>query len=236
MDKTESIDGVWYCANFLGDSFQLTTKQDGALQLQMVRKRFRARGKPILLESRGKGLWEAEDKVRLCFTNNTLLLQCHRSDHWGSETQAFRTPFAATEKYFKSMLRQGSPKTGKHLTVSRLSSSLFKFEPFSADSAFETKVEALDLSLVREIDDVEDASDCKICMEFQADVVLIPCGHGGCCELCLKKMSLSQKSVTCPFCRKVVEKVAKIDAVTSKAIAEVKPISTLAGTPKVAWA
>jgi len=57
-------------------------------------------------------------------------------------------------------------------------------------------------------------NSCKICYEKEAEVVLLPCRHGGMCEECLRRSLFSKPSHrggrSCPFCRKQITEVIKL--------------------------
>lgn len=232
MDGT---DGIWFCANFLGDSFELTSFDDGALLMQMVRKRLRRRGGAIRLEPCSEGCWEAMNQVRLRRCGKHMLLQQHREGKWGSEVQAFRDSLVATASYFRDFARKGnqtdSPKEFM-IRKSTESSAVFKVEPFDVETAFKTKVS---WECAPSMDEPE---ECKICMENEADVVLMPCGHSGLCELCVWQIISQKKSVSCPFCRQPISKIAKVEARASCQVLtdkNMRTISDLAGKPRPAW-
>lgn len=286
------IDGIWYCANFLGDSFDLTAFDDGALMIKMVRKRLRPRGNSVRLDPCGACCWEAVNEIRLRLHGNKLLLQEHLDGKWSSEVQAFRDSFKATGKYFRDFLRKGNQRkienasTSKGVIIQRESETVFKVEPFSLEKAFKAKAEPYHLGEVVERRDTgkewctgyvtsvdplkvtysdenplaqgytweevrkkagrvdialdADATDveCQICMTDKADVVLLPCGHSGLCELCVRKIYSQSGSLSCPFCRQNVAKFAKVQAGTKRIILaddDIQPISLLTGKPKLAW-
>lgn len=55
---------------------------------------------------------------------------------------------------------------------------------------------------------------CKLCYDKSADVVLLPCRHGGMCEGCLRRSLFSRPKHkgghTCPWCRKKIIEVIKM--------------------------
>lgn len=55
---------------------------------------------------------------------------------------------------------------------------------------------------------------CRICYDRDADVISLPCGHGGLCEQCLRSSLLSRPphrgGRSCPFCRRCIEQVARL--------------------------
>jgi len=288
------IDGIWYCANFLGDSFDLTAFDDGALMIQMVRRRLRPRGNAVRLDPSGAHLhsWEAVNQVRLRLSGNKLLLQEHLHGKWGSEVEAFRDSFAAAGEWFR-YLREGKRRkaeneaSSKGVIIERVSETVFKVEPCSLERAFKAKAlyEPYHLGEVVErrdkgnewctgyvtsvnplkvtssdehpqaqgytweevrkkacgVDIALDASatdiECQICMTDKADVVLLPCGHSGLCELCVRKIYSQSGSLSCPFCRQSVAKFAKVQTGAKRIILadhDIQPISLLAGKPRFA--
>lgn len=46
--------------------------------------------------------------------------------------------------------------------------------------------------------------ECRVCYERPVDCIFLPCGHGGCCSICVVKFGI------CPFCRKAVAEVKKL--------------------------
>ncbi|XP_055959448.1 baculoviral IAP repeat-containing protein 7-B-like isoform X2 [Patella vulgata] len=52
--------------------------------------------------------------------------------------------------------------------------------------------------LVRENEELKERRICKICMDAQSNIVLLPCGHLVACELCAPALT------KCPLCRKAV--------------------------------
>lgn len=293
---SEYLVGVWYCANFLGDSFDLTAFDDGALMIQMVRKRFRHRGNAVRLDPCGHCCWEAVHQVRLRLSGNKLWLQEYLDciQGWSAEVQAFRDSFTATGKYFRDFLGKGkrrkdeSDASSNGIIVERESSLLFKVEPFSLERAFKmevphqlyhvgeiverrdkgkewrsgfvTSVNPLKVTFSEEnaqaegyiweevrkkAEDEDIASgsravdiECKICMADEADVVLLPCGHSGLCQTCVRKIYLKSGSLSCPFCRQAVANFANVRTGAERIIltdTEVKSTSVLACGPRLAW-
>merc|ERR550517_2244542 len=57
-----------------------------------------------------------------------------------------------------------------------------------------------DEELRREIQQLRDERSCKICLEKEASIVFLPCGHLSCCSTCAPSLT------KCPVCR------ARIDA------------------------
>jgi hypothetical protein len=242
-EAAHGIDGVWYLANFLGDSFELTSFDDGALMVQMVRKRFRNRGSSVRLEPRSEGCWEAENDIRLCWTGKRLYLQNCRDGQWSTEIEAFQSGHMATGKYFRGFIKGSKAESTENCVLRRESSTVFKVEPFTVDAAFSRKAWDLEISELSGDEkirrDSEDSDECKICMARESDVVIMPCGHSGVCETCLRRMVTEQKCDSCPFCRQKMEKIAwlgRAGPMTMLTDANSTPISELAHTPRQAWA
>lgn len=57
---------------------------------------------------------------------------------------------------------------------------------------------------------------CKFCFDARADVVILPCKHGGFCEACLRKILYIRPAHkggnSCPWCRKKIIEVIKMYA------------------------
>jgi len=225
------MDGVWFCANFLGDSFDLTSFDDGSLMLSMIRKRFRSRGEAVRLEPRSDGCWEATNHIRLRRSGkNKLFMQVYSKGNWSSEVPALRDCLAATGKYFRDLVLKETRYDDQEMMIHRETSTVFKVEPLSpSDKAKLFDVEVVDL----------DARECKICMANASNVVLMPCGHSGLCDQCVHKMLTDKTCITCPFCRQSVQTVSKIDAHASRMVLtpdNMHPISQMIGKPRLAWA
>jgi len=239
----KSVEGIWHCPNFLGDSFELTSCDDGALMLQMVcnfAKSFRTRGASIRLEPCTKGLWEADSQVRLWHNGKALFLQHCKNRKWGSEVQAFRDSHAATRSFFrdtfwKSNHQQEAAKESKvfdQLLIERESSTLFKVmaEPVDMESMFVKKDSDVVSAFNPTPSHTARGHTCEICMTREANIVLMPCAHSGLCERCLHEMMVRDNRASCPFCRQTIEKVAKIESTVSWMVltgADVKPVSEL---------
>jgi len=64
--------------------------------------------------------------------------------------------------------------------------------------------------------DLKDTLDnvCKICFDDKAEVVVLPCKHGGMCESCLRRSLFSKPlhrgGSSCPFCRKPIKEVIRL--------------------------
>merc|ERR1712137_1099179 len=43
--------------------------------------------------------------------------------------------------------------------------------------------------------------ECILCTELLADVVVQPCGHGGFCQDCTRRLVSQKSTAFCPFCR-----------------------------------
>ena len=67
----------------------------------------------------------------------------------------------------------------------------------SIDSITERK------SLMDENRELRRLRECKICMDAEASIALLPCGHLCCCPECAPAMR------KCPICRKVVKGTIK---------------------------
>lgn len=52
---------------------------------------------------------------------------------------------------------------------------------------------------------------CMVCMEFTAVCVLAPCGHGGLCEICARRIVARSGTRACHLCRVRPESVISID-------------------------
>ena len=57
--------------------------------------------------------------------------------------------------------------------------------------------------VIEEIDRAEQISICKICLNNERDVTIVPCGHFVCCHSCCS--SLRQ----CPICRTTISSILK---------------------------
>ena len=57
--------------------------------------------------------------------------------------------------------------------------------------------------IIEEIDRAEQISICKICLNDERDVTIVPCGHFVCCQSC--SSSLRQ----CPICRTTISSILK---------------------------
>lgn len=257
MDIKRNLEGTWQCANFLGDSFEVTAFDDGGLMLEMVRKRLRARGDAIRLDPCSQGCWEAENQVRLRCCGKTLRLQHYRDGKWCPELHAFRASLDATSHYFRRFLRAGKKlkereDDNQEFIIKRESSTVFKLEPFCAETAFKRRTtelswtESLDLdatssplcTITTDPDVMDESQECKICMAHRADVVLMPCGHSGICEQCVTRIHSANGYASCPFCRQPMTKVAKIHTGASQILLtddNVKLISDLTRKPRIAW-
>jgi len=53
--------------------------------------------------------------------------------------------------------------------------------------------------------------ECKICAAGEANVVLRPCGHGGFCEDCTRRLVGAKSTAFCPYCRAPIQAFLKID-------------------------
>jgi hypothetical protein len=55
---------------------------------------------------------------------------------------------------------------------------------------------------------------CKLCFDKPADVVMLPCRHGGLCEECLRRSLFIKPAhkggMSCPWCRKKIIEVIKM--------------------------
>jgi hypothetical protein len=257
-----SVDGTWFCANFFGDSFELTAFDDGALIMQTLRKRVGTRGDAVRLEPRCDGCWEAEKQIRMRRCGNALLLQHYgdktSSKTWGPEVKAFRGSFTATGTYFKDFVKPTKCKeknsSEEEFILERGSSTMFKIEQFSVESAFKkrtSKVKVVDSPTLSAEEDLDasnnalrfnkDSEECHICMTNAVDIVLMPCGHSGLCECCARKIISEDGSMPCPYCRQSVTKIAKISSIEAGASRlilsgdDVKSITDFKSQPRHAW-
>lgn len=54
--------------------------------------------------------------------------------------------------------------------------------------------------------------ECKLCCVADvANVVLRPCGHGGFCEDCVRRITNEKSTAFCPYCRCPLEAFVKVD-------------------------
>ncbi len=51
-------------------------------------------------------------------------------------------------------------------------------------------------------------NECTVCMNKQADFVIIPCGHQCACENCLNKIQRGTNK--CPICRTTIENICRV--------------------------
>lgn len=56
--------------------------------------------------------------------------------------------------------------------------------------------------------------ECLICLDLLCNVIIIPCGHGGICKRCAKKLAKTKKP--CHICRGKIEKIMKVRVIKSK--------------------
>jgi len=54
----------------------------------------------------------------------------------------------------------------------------------------------------------DDDNVCTICYAAQREVVLVPCGHGGFCEVCANRMDGEGRG--CPTCREQIALVQRV--------------------------
>lgn len=93
------IDGIWHCCNFWGDTFELTTLDDGMLALKTLRKRFG--GRPDLhLEASSDCCWESAEKARFHCNGKRFWIQYHKKGKWKAAVRVYRDGLAATGNYF----------------------------------------------------------------------------------------------------------------------------------------
>ena len=50
---------------------------------------------------------------------------------------------------------------------------------------------------------MKEARTCKICMDNEVEVVLLPCGHSVSCVNCADKLKI------CPVCRKFIKRIVR---------------------------
>jgi hypothetical protein len=53
--------------------------------------------------------------------------------------------------------------------------------------------------------------ECKLCAADVANIVLRPCGHGGFCEDCARRLTGARSTAFCPYCRAFIQAFLKID-------------------------
>lgn len=53
--------------------------------------------------------------------------------------------------------------------------------------------------------------ECMLCVAALADVVLLPCGHGGFCQDCTRRQVSQKSTAFCPLCRGPIEAFLIID-------------------------
>jgi len=53
--------------------------------------------------------------------------------------------------------------------------------------------------------------ECKLCAADVANIVLRPCGHGGFCEDCARRLTGARSTAFCPYCRASIQAFLKID-------------------------
>jgi hypothetical protein len=53
--------------------------------------------------------------------------------------------------------------------------------------------------------------ECKLCAADVASIVLRPCGHGGFCEDCARRLTGARSTAFCPYCRASIQAFLKID-------------------------
>ena len=67
-----------------------------------------------------------------------------------------------------------------------------------------------------------DDKECVVCLNVVGDHVMMPCGHGGYCRRCARRMCTGRAAPhdpaaghVCPVCRAPVEKVTRVHLDTS---------------------
>lgn len=167
--------------------------------------------------------------------------------------KAFRGSFTATGTYFRDFVKPAKRKeknsSEEEFILERGSSTMFKIEKFSAESAFKkrtSRVKLIDSSMLSAEEDVDkafnkDSDECHICMTNAVDIVLMPCGHSGLCEHCARKIISEDGSMPCPYCRQSVTKIAKISSIEAGASRliltsdDVKSTTDFKCQPRLAW-
>merc|ERR1712072_171624 len=95
--------------------------------------------------------------------------------------------------------------TVEHFEVKRLTSTLFEVHPLSQAAAQGPEPAVQPQALGSETPEA-----CEICCENQAEVVFLPCAHGGLCQGCADTI-LARSGQHCPHCRGPVQKVLLIE-------------------------
>jgi hypothetical protein len=78
-------------------------------------------------------------------------------------------------------------------------------QSYCSDCANYLAYHALRLSSAKKLN----PSDCVVCFNRARDVVLIPCGHYGLCEMCAQQL-FHDGTKECPICRRKINQIVKL--------------------------
>jgi len=90
-------------------------------------------------------------------------------------------------------------------------------KPLSTELVIKRQTSTQFLMLERSAEHSEDSTgtlvdqECKLCAADVANVVLRPCGHGGFCEDCARRLAGARLTAFCPYCRASIQAFLKID-------------------------
>jgi len=109
----------------------------------------------------------------------------------------------STEKPFA--VDQLASQTKKQVALKRETSSVFKLVEDS-HSTIDTAAS----------NSKEDLAECHVCMANEANIVLMPCGHGGLCKTCLGEIVRHRVSGHCPQCRSKITAAIEVTSLSEK--------------------
>mmetsp|Transcript_25684 Transcript_25684/g.59869 ORF Transcript_25684/g.59869 Transcript_25684/m.59869 type:complete len:222 (-) Transcript_25684:132-797(-) len=141
--------------------------------------------------------------------------------HWTLNRQSVRAftpsrgpaqPIEAASQASKVQEKSpAAPSQEQWFEVSRLSNTTFACKELQVPPGASGAPNFPALGAVPEAMAAVSIENCEICCERNAEMVLLPCSHGGMCRQCSEEI-LRRSAGHCPHCRGAVERLVLVDS------------------------
>mmetsp|Transcript_40200 Transcript_40200/g.92407 ORF Transcript_40200/g.92407 Transcript_40200/m.92407 type:complete len:222 (-) Transcript_40200:25-690(-) len=111
----------------------------------------------------------------------------------------------------KDLETAGHPLQEQWFEVWRLSNTTFACKDLQVPAGASCPPKMPTLGSVPEAVAAVSMENCEICCERSAEIVLLPCSHGGICRQCSEEI-LRRSAGHCPHCRGAVERMVLVDS------------------------
>ena len=152
----------------------------------------------------GLSSWEPEDipeeEHKKWFQNCVFInMSCTETTLEGASRQILGSEINNEDQLLQEQNIKTDIETLKELTEEDNNMILRNGKKIQEDNFYKKKDEDQDDALKKQIEQLKDERTCKICLEKEASVVFLPCGHLATCTSCASALA------TCAVCRTPIQ-------------------------------